>query len=90
MLKLFDQIGGVKKMILNKIAKNVRKSTDVASGEIFGVIKPYRLLCSNIPRKAELVGNVYSYAQTEKILGEIELRKSRAIEFVRGFQNRYL
>ena len=88
MLRLFIQIGEVKKMNWNIVGKHVRKTTDGLLSKILGVIKPNRSTYSKILREAELVGNAYPHAQTEKILLEIELKNSRTIQFVRRFQNR--
>jgi len=88
MLRLFIQIDEVRKMNWNIVGKHVRKTTDDLLSKILGVIKPNRSTYSKILRKAELVGNVYPHAQTERILLEIELKNSRAIQFVRRFQNR--
>ena len=71
----------------NTVGRNFRKATDGLLSKIFGVIKPNRSTYSKIPIKAELVGNAYPHVQTEKILLEIELKNSRAIQFVRRFQN---
>ena len=88
MLRLFIQIDEVRKMNWNIVGKHVRKTTDDLLSKILGVIKPNRSAYSKILRKSELVGNVYPDVQTERILLEIELKNSRAIQFVRRFQNR--
>jgi len=72
----------------NTVGRNFRKATDGLLSKIFGVIKPNRSTYSKILRKAELVGKVYPDVHTERILLEIELKNCRAIQFVRGFQNR--
>lgn len=72
----------------NMVGNNVRKAMDGLSSKIFGIMKPSKSPYSKILRKTELVGNVYVHAQDEKILREIEIRKSRAIGVLRSFQNR--
>jgi len=72
----------------NKIGNNVRKATDGLSSKIFGIMKPSRLPYLRIPRRTEPVGNVYQQERSEKILREIESKKSQAVALVRGFQNR--
>jgi len=61
-------------MIWSRIGKNVKKSEGILRTEIL--------------RRTELAGNVYLHAQTEKISGKIEPRKSQAIEFAYRIQNR--
>jgi hypothetical protein len=72
----------------NKIGNNVRKATDGLSSKIFGIMKPSRLPYLRFHRRTELVGNVYPYERSEKIVREIESKKSQAAASVRGFQNR--
>lgn len=70
----------------NNVGKNVRKITDGISSEIFGIMKPSKLPSSKI--QEEWIKKSDSYNQMKKVVNEIELKKSRAIEFVRRFQNR--
>ena len=74
-------------MVWNQIGKNVRKATNGMSSKIFGMIKPPRSLYSEILRKAEGVESAYPHKQAQKILQEMESKKSQAIAFVRRFQN---
>ena len=78
----------VRKMNWGEVGKNVRKATDGLSTKIFGIMKPSKSPHSKIPRGTELVGNVYLHAETQKILREVEFKKSRAFEVVRRFHNR--
>lgn len=71
----------------NKIGKNVRKATGGVSSKIFGMMKTPRPPYLKTLETAELVGSVYRYGQREKILREIEAKRSQAFGFVRRFQN---
>ena len=76
----------MRKMNWNNVGRNVRKVTDGISSKIFGIMKPSKLPSSKI--QEEWIKKSDSYNQMKKVVNEIELKKSRAIEFVRRFQNR--
>ena len=75
-------------MSWNRIGKNVRKATDGLSSKIFGMMRPSKSSHLGISRRTELDENAYQSMQTEKILREIESKKSQVVASVRGFQNR--
>lgn len=75
----------------NEVGKKIRKAkTDSlnATRAHAPITKPSKALDSRMARIAGLYGNSYSYKHTQKILWEIWLRRSRAMEFIRRFQNR--
>ena len=46
-------------MSWNRNGKNVRNATDGLPSKIFGIMKPSKSPYLRIPRRTELVGNVY-------------------------------
>lgn len=72
----------------NETGKIIRKAGEGISEKIFGAIQPFRLLDFKTPRKARSFETCSSGKSVQKILWEIKLKKSRAIEFNRRFQNR--
>lgn len=75
----------------NEIGKKIRKAkTDSLNATCAHapITKHSKTLDLRISRIAGLYVNSYSYKHTQKILWEIRLRRSRAMEFIRRFQNR--
>jgi type I site-specific restriction endonuclease len=77
----------VTKMNWHRVGKNVRKATDDLSTKAFGIMKTLKSPYRKVLRGTELVENVHTHAQNEKILRELEFARARAFEVVRRLQN---